>query len=136
MKRETRWRKLVIRWGVVMSAVLAASWWLFFRSPMWRERPIPFESATWITTPAEFSHESIRQRMVDDLLRSHPLVGRSRAEVESLIGPPDVTAYFREYDMVYMLGQQRNSFLAIDSEWLVIRLDALGRVTEARLVTD
>lgn len=135
MKREIRWQKLVIRWGLVGIALLAASLWLSFRAPM-GERPIPFESARWIATPAEFSHESIRQRMVDDLLRSHPLVGRSRAEVESLIGPPDVTAYFREYDMVYMLGQQRNSFLAIDSEWLVIKLDALCRVTEARLVTD
>ena len=73
--------------------------------------------------------------MLDDLLRSHPLVGRSRAEVESLIGPPDTTEYFRKYDMVYMLGQER-SFIGIDSEWLVIKLDAASLVTEARLVTD
>ncbi len=116
--------------------MLGMSAWLYFDSAAWRERPIRFDSARWKATPSSFSHESIRQRMVDDLLRTHPLVGRSRAEVESLIGPPNTTAYFDNYDMVYALGQEPNSYVAIDSEWLVIQLDAGGRVITAKLATD
>jgi len=136
MNRNTRPRTLAIYAGLVASALLATSAWLYTRSPTGPESPIRFEPLQWKATPATFSHESIRQRMVDDLLRSHPLVGRSRPEVESLIGPADTTSYFRGYDMVYALGQQRSSYFAIDSEWLVIKLDESGLVTEARLATD
>ncbi len=73
--------------------------------------------------------------MVDDLLRQNRLVGITRTEVVALLGTPAQTGYFREYDLVYWLGPERGLF-SIDSEWLVMRTDSLGRVTEAKLVTD
>lgn len=62
-------------------------------------------------------------------------MGKSRAEVVVLLGEPPPTDYFRQYDMVYWLGAERG-WLTIDSEWLVVRLDANKRVSEARIVTD
>ena len=73
--------------------------------------------------------------MVDDLLYHHKLDGMTRSEVVSLIGEPDVTDYFKEYDMVYRLGMERG-FISIDSEWLVFRLNATDVVIEHNIVRD
>lgn len=126
-------RKLRPLYIIVLAALIAGVivWALCLRDP-WSLR---FESSAWKATPATFERNSLRLRMVDDLIRSHPLIGASRAEVESLIGPPDDTPYFRGYDMVYALGMER-AYFAIDSEWLVFRLDEADRVSEFRLVTD
>jgi len=99
---------------------------------------LSFDSSVWKSTPSSASLPggATRQRMVDDLLWDHPLTGLTRTEVEAIIGTADTTAYFREYDMVYHLGPERGSLFPIDSEWLVIKLDAAGRVIEARLRTD
>jgi hypothetical protein len=97
--------------------------------------PAPFDSAVWIATPAEDSHESMRLRMVDDLLNNHLKPGMTREEVVDLLGVADDTFYFIGYDMVYRLGAERSSF-AIDSEWLVINLATNNTVTEAVLTRD
>ena len=73
--------------------------------------------------------------VLDDLLNNHKLFGRDRNEVISLIGEPTNTAYFHEYDLVYWLGMERSHF-AVDSEWLIIKLDESGEVIEARTATD
>jgi len=98
-------------------------------------RPMPFDSEVWRATPSEFSLESKRLRMVDELLSVHLSVGMSRAEVVGLIGEPDTTPYFADFDMVYHLGQERHPF-GVDSEWLVIRLDEAGHVSESLVVSD
>lgn len=73
--------------------------------------------------------------MVDDLLERHQLTGMGRAEVVAILGEPDRTPYFREWDMIYWLGPERG-LLGIDSEWLVLRVDERHRVVEHRIVTD
>ncbi|MBD1868846.1 hypothetical protein H6F95_16340 [Cyanobacteria bacterium FACHB-471] len=73
--------------------------------------------------------------MVDNLLKQHTLAGMNRSEVVVLLGEPDMTDYFQDYDLVYWLGPERG-LISIDSEWLVFRLDAQGRVSEHQLVTD
>ena len=90
-----------------------------------------FDSQVW----KQGNQDEIRIRMVDSLLRRHNLVGMSRGEVTALIGEPDNTSYFREYDMVYRLGNERG-FISIDSEWLVLRLNTNQVVTEDRIVRD
>jgi rRNA maturation protein Nop10 len=133
---RSRWPRLLLRIGAGVALVLLLSCVGAIAVPMWQRRPIRFESARWISTPAAFDHTSIRQRMVDDLLRSRRLAGMSRKDVEALLGPPDNTGYFREFEMVYFLGQEREALFQIDSEWLLIKLDADERVTQARLGTD
>jgi hypothetical protein len=55
--------------------------------------------------------------------------------VIELLGPPEPQNGFAGYDMVYVLGPER-SFINIDYEWLVIKLDGAGYVSEAAIVTD
>ena len=76
-----------------------------------------------------------RLRMADDLVRAKRLSGLSRPEVERLLGTPDTTAKFRNWDLVYHLGPERG-LIRIDSEWLVVRLTPDQRVSEYRLVRD
>jgi hypothetical protein len=73
--------------------------------------------------------------MADWFLLTGRLIGLSRSEVVSLLGEPPEHGYFRSYDLVYQLGSER-SFLGIDSEWLAIRLNAAGFVSEAEIVRD
>jgi len=101
--------------------------------------PVRFDSARWKASPsgtARGNEQPPRQQMVDDLLKSGVLSGKTRPEVDLLLGLADTTEYFRKYDMVYVLGMERNSYFGIDSEWLVIKFDDAGRVAVAKLVTD
>ena len=97
---------------------------------------IYFDSDVWKNTPAEFSLESTRLKMVDDFLDKHFIVGMSRDEVISLIGEPDQTEYFKSYEMVYMLGQETDSYFAIDLQWLALDLNDSERVASYNIVTD
>jgi YD repeat-containing protein len=97
--------------------------------------PIPFDPLAWQDRRKASSREAVRIRMVNNLLSRYELKGLSREEVVRLLGEPDDTASFREWDMVYWLGPERG-FISIDSEWLVLRLDEQGRVTECRIVSD
>ena len=83
--------------------------------------PMKFEMLTWKNSEPEMSWESTRLKMADDLIENHLKVGLTKTEVIQLIGEPDETNYFNNYDMVYYLGRERN-IVGIDSEWLVIKL--------------
>ena len=73
--------------------------------------------------------------MADDLVNRKMLNGLTRSEVVALLGEPPKTEYFKEYDLVYLLGQER-SILPIDNEWLVLKFGPDGRVKVAIIVTD
>jgi len=132
-----RWVRLTLAFFGVTALALVVSAWLVLRSlsPLSRCDDRRFTSAKWMDSTAAFSSKAIRGCLVDDLLRSHELRGLSRTDIVALIGEPQKTDYFRDYDLVYWLGPERG-FISIDSEWLVMRLDSLGRVSEYRLVTD
>ncbi len=98
-------------------------------------RHTQFDQREWSDSTLVYGRTAPRECMVDDLLERQSLVGKTRAEVVSLLGEPRKTSYFDEYDLVYWLGPER-SWISIDSIWLVIRIGPAGRVTEARLVTD
>jgi hypothetical protein len=94
-----------------------------------------FDSPGWKTAVApDASHNSIRLRMADSFLATQQPVGKSRDQIVQLLGEPDDTPYFREYDMVYYLGPERGPF-PVDSEWLVLNLSD-GVVSEAKLARD
>ena len=117
--------------------LLVVSVWaaLHFLSPMSRCDVRRFTPALWQDRAASQFPRAIRGCLVDDLMAQTPLRGRSRADIVALLGEPPKTDYFKDYDLVYWLGPERG-LISIDSEWLVIRLDALGRVSDFRLVTD
>lgn len=97
---------------------------------------MPFKSNVWKNNPAVFSLDSIRLRMVDDFLDTHSIVGMSSEEVISLLGEPDNTEYFKSYEMVYILGQETDSYFAMDSQWLVMHVDDSGVVEFFVIITD
>ena len=58
-----------------------------------------------------------------------------RAEMMPSTRAPSTTGKFRDWSLVYSLGVER-SWIAIDSEWLALRLDATDHVSEARMLRD
>jgi hypothetical protein len=100
------------------------------------ETPVSkLDSKIW-KDPAQFDQEPFpRRTMADTLVGDRALQGKTRAEVIELLGEPTETEYFGDWDVVYWLGPQRG-FLAMDSEWLVIRLDESGHVSETKIKTD
>jgi hypothetical protein len=94
-----------------------------------------FEPAAWSRNDGSNTLWPARLTMVDDLLAKYQLRGMTRASVQQLLGPPDRTNYFLEWDMVYRLGPERG-LVGGDSEWLVIRLGPDGRVSEFRIARD
>jgi hypothetical protein len=97
--------------------------------------PKAFDSATWKATPATRDRRSTRLRMVDDLLDHHDFHGWTQDQLIWLLGAPDKTEYFRDYDMAYYLGPER-SVMSVDSEWLVVKFTANKTILEYRVATD
>ena len=95
-----------------------------------RER---FDAVAWQSEGSRTG--GVRIRMVDDLLRGHRFGGMTREQVTAIVGEPDKTNYFSDWDMVYWLGPERG-FMGIDSEWLVFRLDGEEKVSEYQIVED
>ncbi|MCE9588904.1 MAG: hypothetical protein K8S99_00085 [Planctomycetes bacterium] len=91
----------------------------------------PFNAAIWAQVTA-YDNSSIRAAMLKDLLRLHPLNGMTSADIDKLLGPGDNTGHWQQWDRNYWLG---NDYM-IDSEWLVIRFDASGRVSKYEIVSD
>ena len=94
-----------------------------------------FDSAEWKKTRDRNQSHHPRLFMADRLIADHTLDGKTREEVTELLGEPSHDGYFRSYDLVYWLGPER-SWISIDSEWLVIKLDDKGRVKEYKLERD
>lgn len=92
-----------------------------------------FDSEEW--KKAEKAEGYPRIAMVDSLIQSGQLDKKAQDEVLTLLGPPTDTNYFSDWDAVYWLGPERG-FFRLDSEWLVLRFDAEGRVSEYQLVCD
>lgn len=95
---------------------------------------IPFDAVQWKDEKQIYSTNPVRVRMVDDLLKKHPLVGMDREQVDVLLGIPPQTAYFSDYEYVYWLGPERG-FMSIDSEWLAVKFEN-EVVSEARILRD
>ena len=114
------------------------------------EGDLSFDSTVWKSGFTDnfgiiHSPDTIRLRMVDDLLHHHRLRGMSREEVVSLLGMPSEVNYFRNYDVVYRLGSGRGHFGLNSGQpflihtiafewWLAIKFGRNGRVSEAALL--
>jgi len=96
---------------------------------------IPFDKARWTDRELIGQEPYVRLQMIDSLLAERPLQGRSRAQVVELLGEPDKTDYFADYDLVYWLGIERG-FIGIDSEWLGIKLNEQDKVVDYKILSD
>jgi hypothetical protein len=97
---------------------------------------VPFDSQAWKLGHTVIGISDIeRFGMAEDLIDSEVLLGKPRAVVLDLLGPPPETPYFREYDLVYYLGAER-SYMSIDSEWLLIKFNEDDQAIEVVIRSD
>lgn len=99
-----------------------------------------FDSLIWRDKSSVQSDDnsiSEREKMLKDLVEN-VLPGKTKNEIENLLGKSLETSYFKsiDKDLIYYLGPQRDNFMNIDSEWLLIWLDASGKFKEYRVVND
>jgi len=90
-----------------------------------------FDSARWRSSP----HEQ-RYRQYRDLQDKHRLAGLTRAEIESLLGPPDSAASDGRY-VVYDLKEGTNDRFTLNAVYFMrVWFDRQGHVTEVRIGAD
>ena len=99
-----------------------------------------FNSKAWKSEQATFPDEngiSPRQKMLKDLV-TNVLPGKTRADINELLGPSLKIEYFKseKNDFVYSMGIERDAYLKVDSEWLLIFLNEKGTYRSFRLAND
>jgi hypothetical protein len=113
---------------VIKGTLPTGSHVLEFAPAVWREQ-----------RSSEFVQGDItpRQKMLGSLVKRFGQA-QDRAELEALLGPSLDTPYFASTgrDLIYLLGPERDSFFAIDSEWLLIWLDDSGHFARYEIHTD
>lgn len=95
---------------------------------------LPFIPEKWKNADIRNPDDNTRNRMCADLLMHHKLNGKSRDEILDLLGEPDETNKFPDWDMKYYLGPSPESGTA-DYEWLVIKFNGKGVVGEYNILT-
>lgn len=123
-KRQTRALLMLITAIIVLVAAAAGTLAFVFRGRA-------FDKAVW----SDRKQEAARLAMADRIVARRLLDGKSRAEVTAMLGDHKEPGFFTDWDLVYWLGTERG-FVGIDSEWLVVRFDANGRVAEYQIVRD
>jgi hypothetical protein len=125
--------RLLLGFLVALGILSAVVWFFLGDAVPERMRRERFDPVTW-QGQKSFT-KTVRIRMVDDLLHHQSYHGMTRVQLTAIVGEPDTTEYFKDWDLVYWLGPERG-FFGIDSEWLVFQLDNQQRVTDYRIVTD
>jgi hypothetical protein len=80
---------------------------------------------------------SEREMMLSDLIENI-LPGKNKVEIEKILGPSLKTSYFAgvDKDLIYYLGPERDKFINIDSEWLLLWLDKEGKFKRYKIYND
>jgi len=120
---------------VVLLAVVALAAFVLVRTMGAQQASMPFERTMWADEETLRKQPNLRRSMVNDLMNTHLTKGMSRQDVIALIGHPTDTSHFQDRDLVYRLGDE-GGYISVDSAWLVIDLDAAGKVTGFETVTD
>lgn len=99
-----------------------------------------FDSIIWqdnLLVKADKKFISEREKMLADLVKNI-LPGKTKNEIELLLGKSLETTYFKssDKDLIYYLGPERDNYMNIDSEWLLIWLDESGKFKKYGIVND
>ncbi len=131
------WRALAIT-GFVLGVVVVAGT-AYLRRQVFPDicaNHTTFSTAEWMRLADPPAGGPDRACIVDDLLSRQLLRGRTRLEVNALLGPPAPGEKpDAGYEAIYYLGPERGPF-GIDSQWLQLAFDSTGRVSRADLHTD
>ena len=113
-----------------LAIVGTTCWWRSFG-------PLRFDAGRWHESGLAVSGaDRDRLRMAASLVASRELIGLPGVDVTRQLGTPAdaVRTGFPATSMVYRLGPA-DTYMPIDPAFLELRMDAGGRVTEARIVT-
>lgn len=99
-----------------------------------------FDSAVWkndSSTEPDDNLISEREKMLKDLVEN-VLPGKIKKEIEKLLGKSLETSYFASInkDLIYYMGPERDNYMNIDSEWLLIWLDESGKYEKYKIMND
>ena len=91
---------------------------------------LEFDEAIWRTPKAlELDEQQItlRQKMLGDLVEHH-IIGKERENVIAMLGEPSskMDPDKEGSSLSYPTGFERDSYMRIDSEWLLIDFNASG----------
>jgi outer membrane protein assembly factor BamE (lipoprotein component of BamABCDE complex) len=96
---------------------------------------IPFDHDVWMRSGSWEQGSFPRRDMAKDLINRQTLVGKSEEDVVGLLGKPSTDwVYTGERQLMYWLGPDRHG--GIDSEWLRVKMDGAGHVTECEIYED
>lgn len=95
---------------------------------------LPFIPEKWKNANSSNPNDNTRNRMSADLLMHHRLYGKNRKDILDLLGEPDKTNKFPNWEMKYSLGPSPESGNP-DIDWLVIKFDEKGVVGEYHILT-
>ncbi len=124
-------RVLVFMLGVFTVSILVFCYTLFKGNIINYINRISFNSDVWKQTePKNQSVDSPRIDMIDDLLKTHHLLGKTRPEIHALLGVPiynksySQTLNHKNYAYVYPLGKKEYEFNKfVDFYFLVIEFE-------------
>jgi hypothetical protein len=129
--KHTLRRIFVFMLGVFTISIVLLCYTFFKGNIINYVKRMSFNSDVWKKTePKNEGVDSPRVDMIDDLLKTHSLLGKTRSEIDALLGVPInsesdyETLYHKKYDYVYRLGKKEyeyNKF--VDFYFLVIKFD-------------
>jgi hypothetical protein len=98
-----------------------------------------FNSEIWSSKTSKNLKNKItdREKMLGSVVEEL-LPGKTRLEIEAMLGASDKETRFVKLkpDLIYSLGPKSNSFIPLDSEWLLIWLDSLGNYKSYKIAID
>ena len=101
---------------------------------------LKFEASVWQNEDSVNWNENgvtVRQQMLGSLI-SENVAGKNRAQVMQLLGQPStkMDPDGAGPSLSYPTGPQRDSYMAIDYEWLIIKFDATDKYESFYLASD
>ena len=117
-----------------------------YTSPYWHsvkwafESEIPFDSKKWESGSANGTFgngvEPYRHRMVNDLFKKHPMVGKTKSEIYKILGEPTNSTDNTKYINYYWLTEEYGTDIdPIAGKDIVITYDESEIVSKAEVLT-
>lgn len=115
-------------WQTSLLTMTIVSFWLTLAGYLPRNLPtesdlLKFDSDAWKkdeSMPLPKDLVTARQKMLEDLVEN-VLPDKTKEEIINILGPQTETSNFKGgYDLIYVLGPQRDSVMGLDYEWLLM----------------
>lgn len=116
--RKLRWGDIFYLGNVfVISVALVGLYGLLYFTFKFKTINRPFDEGAWSTD------QEHRIEMVEDLIKSKRLIGKTRTEVEFLLGPPAIVVNKKDKTKLFYYTGYKNKFLEVEPFFLDIELD-------------